>query len=57
MVPLTSYEIASRLSYLLWGTMPDDALFAAAEKGTLGTAEEIEAQARRMLEDPRRARP
>ncbi|MGK4007162.1 DUF1592 domain-containing protein [Sorangium sp. So ce1036] len=52
-VPLTSYEIASRLSYLLWGTMPDDALFAAAEQGALGTAEEIEAHARRMLEDPR----
>ncbi|WP_437992626.1 DUF1592 domain-containing protein [Sorangium sp. So ce145] len=52
-VPLTSYEIASRLSYLLWGTMPDDALFAAAEAGALGTAAEIEAQARRMLDDPR----
>ncbi|WP_044985596.1 DUF1592 domain-containing protein [Sorangium cellulosum] len=52
-VPLTSYEIASRLSYLLWGTMPDGALFAAAERGALGTAAEIEAQARRMLEDPR----
>ncbi|WP_437962740.1 DUF1592 domain-containing protein (plasmid) [Sorangium sp. So ce119] len=52
-VPLTSYEVASRLSYLLWGTMPDDALFTAAERGALGTAAEIEAQARRMLEDPR----
>ncbi|WP_437591233.1 DUF1592 domain-containing protein [Sorangium sp. So ce1000] len=52
-VPLTSYEIASRLSYLLWGTMPDDALFAAAEQGALGTGAEIEAQARRMLADPR----
>ncbi|WP_438008676.1 DUF1592 domain-containing protein [Sorangium sp. So ce321] len=52
-VPLSSYEVASRLSYLLWGTMPDDALFTAAEQGALGTAAEIEAQARRMLEDPR----
>ncbi|WP_437636942.1 DUF1592 domain-containing protein [Sorangium sp. So ce854] len=52
-VPLSSYEIASRLSYLLWGTMPDDALFAAADRGELGTAAEIEAQARRMLESPR----
>ncbi|KYF70586.1 DUF1592 domain-containing protein [Sorangium cellulosum] len=52
-VQLTSYEVASRLSYLLWGTMPDDALFTAAERGALGTAAEIEAQARRMLEDPR----
>src|SRR5262249_6329258 len=30
-VPLTSYEMASRLSYLLWGTMPDQALFDAAK--------------------------
>ncbi|WP_437782175.1 DUF1592 domain-containing protein [Sorangium sp. So ce1097] len=52
-VQLSSYEIASRLSYLLWGTMPDDALFAAADRGELGTAAEIEAQARRMLESPR----
>lgn len=52
-VPLTPYEIASRLSYLLWGTMPDEELFAAAERGALSTAAEIEAQARRMLEDPR----
>ncbi|WP_438018509.1 DUF1592 domain-containing protein [Sorangium sp. So ce315] len=52
-VPLSSYETASRLSYLLWGTMPDDALFAAADRGELGTAAEIEAQARRMLESPR----
>lgn len=52
-VPLTPYEIASRLSYLLWGTMPDDALFAAAERGELATAEQIKAQAERMLEDDR----
>ncbi|MEO5731175.1 MAG: DUF1592 domain-containing protein [Byssovorax sp.] len=52
-VQLTPYEIASRLSYLLWNTMPDDALFAAAESGELATPEGIEAQARRLLADQR----
>ena len=50
---LTGYETASRLSYFLWGTMPDDALFAAAADGSLETREGIEAEARRMLEDPK----
>ncbi len=52
-VPLTSYEIASRLSYLLWNTMPDAALFEAADADLLRTPEQIEAQARRMLAAPR----
>jgi hypothetical protein len=52
-VPLNHYEIASRLSYLIWATMPDDALFAAADKGELGTLEQIKAQAERMIDDPR----
>lgn len=52
-VELTSYEIASRLSYLLWSTMPDQALFEAADRDELRSAKEIEAQARRMLETPR----
>lgn len=52
-VKLTDFEMASRLSYFLWGTMPDAVLFAAAEAGQLGTAEAIEQQARRMLDDPR----
>src|SRR5439155_26494559 len=43
----------SRLSYLLWGSMPDDALFAAAKNGELRTKDEIASQARRMLDDPR----
>lgn len=46
---LTSWEIASRLSYFLTGTMPDDLLFAAAEADSLRTKEGIEAQARRLL--------
>lgn len=52
-VKLDGWETASRLSYLLWGSMPDDALFGAAEQGQLATPEQIEAQARRMLEDPK----
>jgi hypothetical protein len=52
-VELTHYEIASRLSYLLWNTMPDAILFAAADAGLLHDPAEIEAQARRMLDTPR----
>jgi len=50
------YDTASRLSYLLWNTMPDAALFAAAEKGELRTAEGRERAARRMLGDGPHAR-
>lgn len=52
-VPLSGYELASRMSYFLWNTMPDDALFAAAASGALATPEGIEAEALRMLDDPR----
>src|SRR5262249_20986945 len=52
-VALSHHEMASRLSYFLWGTMPDDELFAAAEEGHLGPADEIVGQAKRMLADPR----
>jgi len=47
------YELASRLSYFLWGSMPDDELLDAAGAGALATADEVEAQARRMLADPK----
>lgn len=50
---LDDHELAVRLSYFLWGTMPDDALFAAAASGSLSTSAGLEAQALRMLEDPR----
>jgi len=53
LIKLDHYEIASRLSYYLWNTMPDDALFAAADAGTLATPDEIAAQATRLLDDPR----
>ncbi|MCB9568276.1 MAG: DUF1592 domain-containing protein [Myxococcales bacterium] len=52
-IALTPYEVASALSYAFWGTMPDDALLDAAESGLLGSAEGIESEARRLLEDPR----
>ena len=53
LVRLGPYENASQLSYFLWGSMPDDELFAAAAAGKLGTQAEMEAQARRMLASPR----
>ena len=52
-VAVDGWAMASRLSYFLLDTMPDDGLFAAAEKGKLGTAAEVEAQATRLMEDPR----
>jgi hypothetical protein len=45
--------MASRLSYLLWNSMPDQALFDAAEARQLQTPEQVAAQAGRMLKDPR----
>jgi hypothetical protein len=53
---LSPHELASRLSYLLWGSMPDEPLFAAAEGGRLATRQDVLGQARRMLDDPRAAR-
>jgi hypothetical protein len=52
-VPLDSWEMASRLSYFLWGSMPDEALFAAADEDALRDADAIAAQVDRMLADPR----
>src|SRR5450432_1258544 len=48
-IPLTSWELASRLSYFLLGSMPDDALFSAAAADELKTSDQIAAQARRLL--------
>jgi len=50
---LSPYEIASALSYTLWGTMPDASLFDSAGSGALNNKTEIEAQARRLLADAR----
>lgn len=52
---MTSYEVASALSYTLWGTMPDAELLAAAQAGELDDAAGIESQARRLLDHPRGA--
>lgn len=52
----TGYEMATRLSYLFWGTVPDETLLAAAESGELLTDSGVLAQATRMLDDPK-ARP
>ncbi len=52
-VALTPYEVASRLSFFLWGSIPDAALFAAADANQLGTPAEIEAQTTRMLTSSR----
>ena len=50
---LRSYATASRLSYMLWDTMPDDALLASAARGELATAQGVTRVASRMLEDQR----
>ena len=49
---LTSHEVASRLSYLLWGSTPDDALNQAADANQLTTSDQILTQAQRMLKLP-----
>jgi hypothetical protein len=51
--PLGPYPLASRLSYFLWSTMPDEELFTLAETGALQKDEVLVAQVRRMLGDPR----
>ena len=50
----TNIQLASRLSYFLWSSMPDDELFALAAKNQL-TAN-LESQVRRMLQDPKAER-
>ncbi len=52
-VPLTSYEVATRLSYLLWGSPPDETLLDAAAAGALTDAASIETHARRLMADDR----
>lgn len=49
------YAIASRLSFLLWASLPDDALLDAADRGVLREPSERAAQAERLLADPRAA--
>jgi hypothetical protein len=51
--PLTGLERASRLASLIWQSIPDDTLIAAATEGRLATAQDMDREARRMLADPR----
>jgi chitodextrinase len=53
---LTAWELASRLSYHFWNTMPDDELFAAAKDGSLLTEEGYQAQVERLAGDPKAER-
>jgi hypothetical protein len=51
--PLSDYSLASRLSYFLWSSMPDDELLSHAAAGDLHKPAVIAAEARRMVHDPR----
>lgn len=53
MVSLNDYQLASRLSYFLWSSMPDAALMKAADQGLLKNPTVLKAQALRMLKDPK----
>lgn len=50
--PVSDYELAARLSYFLWSSMPDAELLAAAESGRLHDPEALKAEVRRMLAAP-----
>lgn len=51
-VPLDNYELATRLSYMLTGSMPDAELFEAAAERDLGSAEVLREQAERLVREP-----
>jgi len=50
---LSGYDLASRLSFFLWSTIPDEALLGAAQRGTLGEPAALDREVHRMLADPR----
>lgn len=54
--PLSNFELATRLSYFLWSSMPDQELFALAYMGKLQDTVVLETQVRRMLADPKAKR-
>ncbi len=54
--PLNDFELASRLSYFLWSSLPDDALLSLAAKGTLKQPAALRAQVTRMLADAKSRR-
>nr|MDQ3012393.1 DUF1592 domain-containing protein [Acidobacteriota bacterium] len=51
--PIGQYELASRLSYFLWSSLPDEELFRCAEQGSLRKPEVLTAEVQRMLRDPK----
>src|SRR3954469_14377848 len=53
LVPLSPYELATRLSFLIWGAGPDDSLLDAAGRGELGDRAAVAAKARAMFADPK----
>lgn len=53
LVAIPAYEIASRLSYFIWDSMPDDALYAAASSNALASTAGLGSELTRMLKDPR----
>jgi mono/diheme cytochrome c family protein len=50
---LNDFELATRMSYFLWSTMPDEQLYEVAKRGELRKDGNLEAQVRRMLQDPK----
>ncbi len=54
--PVSEYELASRMSYIIWGAPPDAQLLEAAENGQLFEDASLETQLKRMLDDPRSAK-
>jgi hypothetical protein len=53
--PLGAFEVASRLSFFLWSSIPDERLLDLAARGTLAQPDIVEREARRMMADPRAA--
>ncbi|MEM6843439.1 MAG: DUF1592 domain-containing protein [Bacteroidota bacterium] len=54
--PLSGFELATRLSYFLWSSLPDEELFQAAYQGNLHDSLQLRVQVRRMLRDPKAKR-
>lgn len=54
-IPLGDYEVASRLSYTLWNSLPDDVLFSQAAAGELAKPAAVKEEIERMLADPKAA--
>ena len=50
---ISDYDLASRLSFFLWSTIPDEELLRLAQQGTLGAPAVLDAQVQRMLADPK----